>query len=162
MIKMFDNKSFVVGTIFSFTTNFIVRLRGIEGISLFHAELMLVLIMVLLFDYIVGYRIAKRNNTYQSSIAIDAIIRDAIMIGIAAMFFLVDRILETGALLYTVIVFAMIWNSLQSFVANIYVLGWQRYYPVWLFNIVNSEINAKLKKYMKNTDHDDHQNSSPR
>ena len=147
---MIENGSLLFGMALGSISTFFMELREVEGFGGLHVKMLIVLSMVLLLDYILGVKIARKNGTYQTDILIDACVRDMIMIAIVATFFIVDDILGTGAILYTTIVFALIWNNLQSFVANIYILGWQRYYPTWLFHLMNSIILKKIEKFSGN------------
>ncbi len=42
---------------------------------------------------------------------------------------------------------AFIWQNFYSFLGNIAALGWSKYFPMWLFNLVQDEMVAKLHKY---------------
>ncbi len=144
--KMIENKSFIFGSIAAVVSAFFTKLTGITDLDIIHIQLMGILIGIILCDYLLGNRIAKKNKTYESGIAIDALIRDGIMIALSTVCYLVDQVLGTGALIFAIFVFALCYHNVQSIVANIYVIGWQKHFPIWLFNWVDSEIRAKFQR----------------
>jgi toxin secretion/phage lysis holin len=107
------------------------------------------LAIIVALDYAVGVRIAKKNHQYESNIGIDAGIRDGIIFAIVSLAWIFDQLLNTGAFVFAVLAFSFMYHNLQSFAANLYVIGWDKYFPMWLFRILESEINAKIKKYIE-------------
>ncbi|MBS4198626.1 phage holin family protein [Bacillus sp. FJAT-49732] len=145
--KMVVNKSLVLGTITGVVGTFVNVILGAKGFILLHAYIAAVLAIIVALDYTVGVRVAKKNNKYESNIGIDAVIRDGIIFAIVAVGWIIDQLLNTGAFVFAILAFSFIYHNLQSFAANIYVLGWDKYFPMWLFRILESEIKAKIKKY---------------
>jgi len=147
--KIIDNKSLMMGVVTGAIGAFIDSLFKAKGFVLMHMYIALLLIFVLTLDYGVGDRLAKKNKKYQSNIGIDAVIRDGMILLIVAIGWLFDQLLGTGAVVFAILAFAFIYHNLQSFAANIYVLGWDKHFPMWLFRFLESEINAKIEKYKK-------------
>lgn len=145
--KMVINKSLTLGVITGTIGAFLDAVFEAKGFVLMHMYIAAALAIIISLDYAVGVRVAKKNRKYLSSVGIDAVIRDGVIFGIVGMAWIFDQMLNTGAFIFAVLSFAFIYHNLQSFVANLYVLGWDKYFPMWLFRILESEINAKIKKY---------------
>ncbi|MBO0961635.1 phage holin family protein [Neobacillus sp. MM2021_6] len=145
--KMVSNKSLALGTLTGTVGAFFDAVLQAKGFNKLHIYIAAALAIIVVLDYVVGDRLAKKNDLYKSNIGIDACIRDGIIFGIVGVGWIFDQLLGTGALVFAVLAFSFIYHNLQSFVSNLYVLGWDKYFPMWLFKILESEINAKIKKY---------------
>lgn len=147
--KMILNKSLVFGAITGVISTFFNAVLVAKGFQQMHIYIATALAIIVLLDYVVGVRVAQKNGTYKSSIGIDAVIRDGIIFLIVAVGWIIDQLLGTGAFVFAILAFSFMYHNLQSFAANLYVLGWDKRFPMWLFKIVESEINAKIVKYTK-------------
>lgn len=147
--KMLVNKSLALGLITGSIGAFIDAMFAIKGFQILHIYIAAALAIVVISDYTVGVRVAKKNGKYESNIGIDAVIRDGLIFAIVAIGWIFDQLLGTGAFVFAVLALSFIYHNLQSFVANLYVLGWDKHFPMWLFKLLESEITAKVKKYNK-------------
>lgn len=147
--KMIVNKSLYLGVVTGAVSAFFNALLGAKGFAQMHMYIAAALAIIVVLDYVVGDRLAKKNDLYQSNIGIDAVIRDGIIFLIVAVGWIFDQLLGTGAMVFAVLALSFFYHNLQSFVANLYVLGWDKYFPMWLFKILESEINAKINKYIE-------------
>jgi toxin secretion/phage lysis holin len=147
--KMVMNKSLALGAITGTLGAFFDSMLAAKGFKEMHLYIAVALAIVVVLDYVVGVRVAKKNNSYKSSVGIDAVIRDGIIFLVVAVGWIFDQLLGTGAFVFAVLSLSFIYHNLQSFVANLYVLGWDKHFPMWLFKILESEINAKIDKYNK-------------
>lgn len=147
--KMVVNKSLTLGAITGLIGVFFDAVLRTKGFNELHIYITVALVIIVAMDYVVGVRVAKKNMSYKSSVGIDAVIRDGLIFLIVALGWIFDQMLGTGALIFAVLAFSFIYHNLQSFVANLYVLGWDKHFPMWLFRILESEINAKIDKYSK-------------
>jgi phage-related holin len=145
--KMIVNKSLVLGALTGTVGAFFDAVLAAKGFNQMHVYIALALGIVVLLDYIVGDRLAKKNDKYKSNIGIDAVIRDGTIFLIVGIGWIFDQLLGTGAFVFAVLALSFFYHNLQSFAANLYVLGWDKYFPMWMFRILESEINAKIKKY---------------
>jgi phage-related holin len=145
--KMVANKSLVLGAVTGTVGAFVDAIFNAKGFGKFHIYILLALMIFLVLDYAVGDRLSKKTGKYQSNIGIDAVIRDAVIVGLVAVGWIIDQLFGTGALIFSVLAFSFMYHYLQSFCANLYVLGWDKHFPMWLFKFLESEINAKIKKY---------------
>jgi hypothetical protein len=150
--KMIQNNSFKIGTVGAIITSiaeaFISKLFNTHGVTILHAIFFGMVSGICIIDWLIGDRLSKKKLIYESNIAIDALIRFVIFLIILAIMLGLDWIFGTGAFLYSLIAIALVYHNTQSVVANIYVLRWEKYFPIWLFKWAESEIKAKLKKYM--------------
>lgn len=145
--KMVVNKSLALGALTGTVGAFLDAVFQARGFIMLHVYISAALAIIVGLDYTVGVRVAKKNDKYESNIGIDAAIRDGMIFGIVTVAWIFDQLLGTGAFIFAVLSFAFIYHNLQSFAANLYVLGWDKYFPMWLFRILESEIKAKIKKY---------------
>jgi phage-related holin len=145
--KMIVNKSLALGAATGVIGTFLDAMLTTKGFKVLHIYIAVALAIIVLLDYVVGVRVAKKNRSYQSNIGIDAVIRDGIIFLIVAVGWIFDQLLGTGSLIFAVLALSFFYHNLQSFVSNLYVLGWDKYFPMWLFRILESEINAKINKY---------------
>jgi phage-related holin len=145
--KMIDNKSLALGAITGTIGAFVDSLFQAKGFVQLHVYIAAALAIVVVLDYAVGVRVAHKNGSYKSSIGNDAVIRDGMIFAVVGLAWIFDQLLSTGAFVFAILALSFIYHNLQSFVANLYVLGWDKHFPVWLFKILESEINAKIEKY---------------
>jgi phage-related holin len=145
--KMIVNKSFAFGAVTGIISTFFDAVLRAKGFQQMHIYIVSALAVIVILDYIVGDRLARKNKTYESNIGIDAVIRDGMIFAIVGVGWIFDQLLGTGALVFAILAFSSMYHNLQSFVSNLYVLGWDKYFPLWLFKILESEINAKINKY---------------
>jgi toxin secretion/phage lysis holin len=150
--KMIGNKSLTLGAVTGVIGTFIDAMLTTKGFKELHIYIAIALVIIVFLDYIVGVRVAKKNKSYQSNIGIDAVIRDGIIFLIVGVGWIFDQLLGTGAFVFAVLALSFIYHNLQSFVSNLYVLGWDKHFPMWLFKILESEINAKINKYNEKGD----------
>lgn len=120
-----------------------------QGWSRNHTILISILIGVIVFEWIVGGRLATKSTSKRktSEVAIDSLIRDIIIIGICAMGLGLDQLFSTGSVIYTIITAAFIYHNFYSLMANIVVLKWDTHFPMWLLTWLDNEIAAKKDKY---------------
>ncbi|MDF2606068.1 MAG: holin family protein [Bacillales bacterium] len=144
---MFENKSMAVGIVGGTIGSFFDGLLNTASFSNNHIYLFLLLLLIIGLDFIVGIRIAHKNKMYQSNIGIDAVIRNALILLTVVIGWLIDKILGTGALVFGILTLSLAYHNFQSFVANLYVLGWDKWFPIWLFKLVEVEVDSKIKKY---------------
>lgn len=145
--KMVINKSLVLGALTGTVGAFFDAVFEAKGFRDMHMYIASALAIIVFLDYVVGVRVAKKTDSYKSSVGIDAVIRDGMIFLIVAVGWIFDQLLGTGAFVFAILALSFIYHNSQSFAANIYVLGWDKHFPMWLFKILESEINAKIKKY---------------
>ncbi|MDF2946128.1 MAG: holin family protein [Bacillales bacterium] len=144
---MIENKSMIVGIVGGTIGSFFDGLLNTASFSNNHIYLFLLLLLIIGLDFVVGIRIAHKNKMYQSNIGIDAVIRNALILLTVVIGWLIDKLLGTGALVFGILSLSLAYHNFQSFVANLYVLGWDKWFPIWLFKLVEVEVDSKIKKY---------------
>lgn len=118
-----------------------------------HAILLCILLAVFVMEWMIGARLAKLSTSEQkrSAIMIDSAIRDFIIIAICFAAFGFDYLIGTGSVIFTIFTCAFIYHNFYSLLANVIVLGWDKYFPMWLLNFLEKwlkdEIEAKTEKY---------------
>lgn len=147
--KMNVDGSWVFGVVSGGLTIAIPQWIYTQGWSINHTILIGILIGVIGFEWVVGGRLATASSDKQRSsrVAIDSLIRDVLIVAICAMGLGLDQLFSTGSVIYTIITAAFIYHNFYSLMANIAVLGWEKYFPMWLLNWLDNEIAVKKEKY---------------
>lgn len=116
----------------------------------YHDVLILALLIVIVMDWAAGTALARKSPKVikQSNTAIDSLIRDFMIVLCVFLAYLLDFELQSGSLIFAVFCGAFIWQNFISVMANIYVLGWEKYFPMWLVKLISNEITHKIKKYL--------------
>lgn len=150
--KMNHDGSWIIGGVTGGVTIAIPQWIYQKEWSIYHTILMVIMMSVLIGDWIVGNRLAKKSPVKRkvSEVAIDAIIRDGLIVAICTGAYGFDFLLGTGSIIYVVFTSAFIYHNLYSLLANIEVLGWSKNFPMWLIKWLDDEIKAKTDKYFPN------------
>ena len=147
--RMVINKSLIVGMVGGSVSSFVTLMLDSKGLNQYHMYLFIMLLVIIVIDFLIGTRLANKNKKYESNIGIDAVIRNFIVILFCVVGYMADQVVSTGMLIFAIFTIAFLYHFSQSFIANIYVLGWDKYFPVWLFKFAQVEIEAKIKKYLE-------------
>ena len=117
-----------------------------------HTTLIGILFGIIILEWLVGSRLAKRSPVKQktSEVAIDSLIRDILILGICSIGLGLDKLFGTGSIIFTVVTSAFIYHNFYSLMANVAVLGWEKHFPMWLLKWLDNEIKVKTKKYFPN------------
>jgi len=148
LLKMEKDKSWIVGALGSAAVA-IPKWVTSKEVTLEHGVLIAILLAMFLLDYAAGSRLAKKSpvKKKESNVIIDCLIRDFVILIICVVGYGFDYLLGTGAIIFTAFTVAFIYQNLYSFLANINVLGWGDWFPMWLFSWLQDEIEAKKEKY---------------
>ena len=163
MKMMFLNQVEMIKDLFSkMQENGVLKVGAVTGLTLqipqwiysktftfSHAILMGILITVLVLDFLVGFSLAKQSPKEKrgSTTLFNAFVKNFVIITICMMGFAIDYLLGTFTIIFSVLTVAFIFQNAYSLAANIYVAGWTKYFPVWLFEWAKDEIELKKEKY---------------
>lgn len=142
--KMVNDHSFLVGVSIAIPTWVLSDTPTID-----HAVMIGILILVFVLDWLTGTTLARQSpvKNRTSHAGIDALMRDFIIVVICACSIFLDFVFETESFIFAFFTGAFIWQNFYSFLGNIAALGWSKYFPMWLFNLVQDEMVAKINKY---------------
>lgn len=157
LAKMGKDNSWIVGTVggLAFT---IPQWVFSDKWTVSHTVLLLLLLGVLMLDWITGRKLADKSTVVRknTTTVIDSLIRDGLIFLICGLCYGIDYLIGTHSIIFTVFTVAFIYHNFSSFVANATVLGWDKNYPLWLFNLilrwVGDEVEAKKEKYFLKKD----------
>lgn len=115
----------------------------------YHIVAIGILILVIILDWITGIILAKKSPIVKdnSDYGIQATIRDFIIILICGGAIGLDYVFNSKSFCFAFFTAAFTWQNFYSFLGNVAALGWTRYFPLWLFNLVEDEMISKLQKY---------------
>ena len=153
--KMGNDGSWIVGAVAGAISFSIPEWITKREWSSQHTVLLLILVMLFILEWFVGGRLAKLSPVKfkTSEVAIDAAIRDFMIIILCGMAYGFDYLIQsTGSFIFVVFTLAFIYHNLYSLLANVEVLGWGKHFPMWLMKWLDNEIKAKKEKYFPNND----------
>ncbi|MBO0445546.1 phage holin family protein [Enterococcus ureilyticus] len=166
LFKMGNDNSWLIGTAGGLALT-IPQWVFSDTWTLSHTVLLLLLLGVLILDWITGRKLADKSDVIKkkTEIVIDSLIRDGLIFLICLICYGVDYLIGTHSIVFTVFTVAFIYHNFSSFVANATILGWDKNYPLWLFNLIlrwiGDEIEAKQEKYFLTKDGDNDGNQAP-
>lgn len=114
-----------------------------------HAVMIIILLGVFVLDWLTGTTLARRSPVKRrtSHAGIDALFRDFIIVLICSSAILLDFVFQTKSFIFAFFTAAFIWQNFYSFLGNVAALGWSRWFPMWLFKLIQDEMIVKLHKY---------------
>lgn len=147
LTKMFHDYSYVAGLAIALPT-WLSR----NGPTIDHAVMIGILIFTFILDWIAGVTLAHKSPVqYRTSHeGIYAFMRDFLIVLICAASIGLDFVFESRSFIFAFFTGAFIWQNFYSFLGNVAALGWSKYFPMWLFKLVQDEMIAKLHKYFPN------------
>lgn len=144
--NMHIDHSWVFGVVSGFTLSIPDWVQH-ERWEAHHTVFVGVLCFVILADWIAGSMLASKAHNKTSTAWNDSLIRDCLIIGCCIMASGIDYSLQTGSLFFFILTLAFIHHNLYSFMANLALLGWEKYFPIGLIKWLSDEIEAKATKY---------------
>ncbi|MGL9969415.1 phage holin family protein [Enterococcus sp. DIV1420a] len=155
--KMVTDKSWLIGAATGGISFAIPGWVTGKELRLEHVILLGILMTLFVIEWLVGGRLAKKSTQKRknSTTMIDSAIRDFIILLCCFIAYGFDYLLGTGALIFTVFTGAFIYHNFYSLMANIVVLGWGDFFPMWLFKWLEDEIEAKKDKYFPEKQNND-------
>ena len=117
----------------------------------YHGWLVVSLLIVMVIDLLCSSTLARKSKVIirKSSTAIDYLIRDFMIILCISLSYLMDYEFQTGSFIFVTFTLAFIWQNFISVMADIYVLGWDKYFPMWLIKLIDNEIAHKVARYFR-------------
>lgn len=114
---------------------------------------MILLAILVGFDWLSGWSASRRDGTYSSQYGIEGVARTAIVLMLPAVGNLADQVVGTPSVIYGLILLGLIYHTLKSFVANSIRAGWSDHLPLWiierLIEFAWQEIEAKIGRATK-------------
>lgn len=146
--KMQTSNTLKLGTITGLTLQIPQWIYSRE-FTLQHIILTGILLGVLLLDFLVGFYLAKQSPNMKrgSATLFNAFVKNFVILSICAMGYGFDYLLGTYSFIFSILTLSFILQNSYSLAGNIYVAGWTKHYPVWLFEWARDEIELKKEKY---------------
>jgi phage-related holin len=120
-----------------------------EKLSVEHAVMVLILIGVLILDWMTGITLAHKSITEKKTSRKGhySIVKYVAILSLCALAVGLDFVLKTKSYVFAFITCALIWTNFYSFLGNVAALGWGKWFPLWLFNLIKDEMETKMEKY---------------
>lgn len=147
---MTKDGSFIIGGIGGLLSLTVPDWVNHPGWNYYHTIMIIILLAVFVMDWMAGSSLAHHSTVKRktSEVANDSLIRDGIVLGICLSAYGIDQLLvSTGSWVFVIFTAAFIYHNFYSLMANIAVLGWEPYFPMWLLKWLEDEIEAKKEKY---------------
>lgn len=116
-----------------------------------HAKIMMLLILMIVMDWVSGIASSIKNKMYRSQWGIQGVLRTLFILMFPAAAALMDNMVGTPGFIFYAITTGLIYHTFNSVVANIARSGWDKWIPKQILNMLQSEIEAKNKRYEKQT-----------
>lgn len=127
----------------SFGAVFVAAFSTLFGNSKLAFFGMALFILVLIMDWISGYRAAKKDGSFASEYGINGAFRTFFILLFPVLAHQADMLMELPNILFGFCLLAFglpIWNSMT---ANAVRCGWERWIPMWALNAVADELAHK-------------------
>lgn len=147
--KMKTDGSLIFGTISGVVALAVPEWIMSKDFGAQHVVLVGILISIFFMEQMVGSRLAKMSpvKNKRSTTLIDSTIRNVIILMCCMIAYGADYLLSTGSIVFVIFTLAFIYHNFYSLMANLVVLGWGKYFPLWLLYWLSDEIIAKTEKY---------------
>lgn len=128
-----------------------------EKLSVEHAILIMILIGVLTLDWITGRTLAQKSPVEKktSHKGHNSVVKYGAILTLCALAVGLDFVFKTKSYVFAFITCALIWTNFYSFLGNVAALGWGKWFPLWLFNLIKDEMETKIEKYFPKGDHNE-------
>ena len=107
-------------------------------------------IVLIAMDWMSGIAAAKKDGSYSSQYGITGIYRTVFLLLFPAAGYYLDVLMSTPNVLFYFIVSGLAFHIANSVAANVVRAGWSKWVPKKLMKFVESEIEAKNKRSLKN------------
>lgn len=139
--------------------NFIVAFAGAMLSPIFHAlygekgtQMMVFVIGLLLLDLIVGTMAAKKEKIETSEHGLKGLIRIGVLSCVPIFGHQADVFIGMGDMMFFGLALGILYHSMKSFGANLVRVGWDKYLPMWMLDllvrIIETELQSKKARSM--------------
>ncbi|MBA4293742.1 hypothetical protein C0431_12340 [bacterium] len=113
-------------------------------------DMMIIVIAVLLLDLIVGTLAAKKEKIETSEHGLKGLIRIAVISFLPVIAHRADLFVGFGDFMFFGISIGILYHTLKSFGANVVRVGWDKYIPLWVIDVIigflETEIQSKMAR----------------
>ncbi|GAA4865098.1 hypothetical protein GCM10023310_50750 [Paenibacillus vulneris] len=106
-------------------------------------------VLLIVMDWIAGYRASLKDGSYASEYGIDGAFRSLFLLFVPAAGHLVDQIIGMPMVAFGFLTGAAGLHIWKSMTANTVRAGWDKWVPVWVMNAVADEIEHKMARAAK-------------
>lgn len=110
---------------------------------------MVIFIFVIIADWISGYRASKIDGSYASEYGIDGAFRTVFILLFPVIAHQADKFMQLPNVLFGFCLLAFGLHVWKSMTANAIRCGWDKWIPIWAFEIVSDELDHKIARSKK-------------
>lgn len=97
-------------------------------------------------DWFGAIAAAKKDKSYSSQYGILGVLRTAVIIILPVWGNLIDKALHTQGFFFYLLTVGLLYHTIVSMTANFTRAGWNKWIPMWVLELISSEIEAKMKR----------------
>lgn len=112
-----------------------------------HAQVMMLLIILIVMDWLSGIACSIKHQTYQSQWGIQGILRTVMILMFPSAAAMLDSMIGTPGFIFYAMTTGLMYHTLNSIIANIARAGWEKWIPSQILKMLATEIEAKNKRY---------------
>jgi phage-related holin len=144
---------FNLSNLFSLKTGFFALVGGSAGAFLskiYGGEVELTVIaalaLAIVLDWLGAIAAATKDKSYASQYGIIGVLRTAVILALPVFGQLLDSALNTQGFFFYMLTVGLLYHTIISMTANFTRAGWDKWIPLWVLNLITSELEAKIKR----------------
>ncbi len=104
------------------------------------------LALAITLDWLGAIAAAKKDGSYASQYGILGVLRTAVILVLPIWGKSLDAALNTQGFFFYLLTIGLLYHTIVSMTANFTRAGWDKWIPMWILNLIASEIEAKMKR----------------
>lgn len=104
------------------------------------------LALAIVLDWLGAIAAATKDKSYSSQYGIIGVIRTAVIIALPVFGKLLDTALSTQGFFFYMLTIGLLYHTMVSMTANFKRAGWDKWIPLWVLELISSELEAKIKR----------------
>jgi phage-related holin len=104
------------------------------------------LALAIALDWLGAIAAAKKDGSYASQYGILGVLRTAVILVLPIWGKSLDAALNTQGFFFYLLTIGLLYHTIVSMTANFTRAGWDKWIPMWILNLIASEIEAKMKR----------------
>lgn len=116
-------------------------------------QMMILVFGLMILDLVVGTLAAKKEKIETSEYGLKGLIRIGVISCVPICGHIADQYIGVGNVMFFALALGILYHTLKSFGANLVRVGWDRFLPMWMFDLVirflETEIQSKKVRSME-------------
>lgn len=108
-------------------------------------QMMIAVFGLMILDLVVGTLAAKKEKIETSEYGLKGLIRIAVICALPIFGHQADKFIGAGSVMFYALSAGIFYHTLKSFGANIVRVGWDRFLPMWMLDMVLSFLETEIQ-----------------